>query len=119
MAILWIGFLILASAGQIVPHAPHGSKFHGAEHAAAFAILTLMLLPLCRNPRQKWVVALAMLCFAGALELGQHWIFGQSLEWWDVWDDGIGTLLALLLLEFTALKSGHRFARGSVKHLEP
>lgn len=46
-----------------------------------------------------------MLCFAGALELGQHWTFGQSLEWWDVRDDGIGTLLALLLLEFTPIRA--------------
>ena len=78
---------------------------HGAEHAVAFGILALMLFSLCRNRRQKWVVTLAMLCFAGGLELGQHRIYGQSFEWWDVWDDGIGILLALLLLEFARIRA--------------
>ena len=79
--------------------------FHGLEHAVAFGILALILLSLCRNRGQKWVVSLAMLCFAAGLELGQHQIYGQSFEWWDVWDDGIGVLLALLLLEFTRVRA--------------
>jgi hypothetical protein len=49
------------------------------------------------------MLAFAILCFAYALELRQHQIFRQSLEWWDVRDDGIGFLLALLLLRFTRI----------------
>jgi hypothetical protein len=100
LAILWIACLVFVSVVRIVPHAPQGTTLHGIEHAAAFGILALMLLPLCGNRRQKWVVTLAMLCFAGGLELGQHQVYGHSLEWGDVWDDGVGILLALLL-EFT------------------
>jgi hypothetical protein len=105
LAILWIACLVVISVGRTVPHAPHGSMFHGPEHAVAFGILALMLLPLCRNRSQKWVVTLAMVCFAGGLELGQHQIYGQSYEWWDVCDDGIGILPALLLLEFTRIRA--------------
>ena len=46
-----------------------------------------------------------MLCFAGCLEWGQHRVYGHSLEWWDVWDDGAGVLLALLVLEFTRIRA--------------
>jgi hypothetical protein len=101
MAILWIGCLVFVSLVRIVPHAPQGSMLHGIEHAVAFAILALMLVSLCRNRPQKWVVTLAMWCFACALEFRQHQIYGHSLERRDVRDDGIGILLTLLLFEFT------------------
>lgn len=101
LAVLWIACLVFVSVIRIVPHAPQGSTLHGIEHAAAFGILALIVLPLCRNRRQKLVVTLAMLCFAVGLELGQHRIYGQALEWWDVWDDGAGVLVVLLLFEFT------------------
>jgi hypothetical protein len=105
MAILWIACLVFVSVGRIVPHAPQGSMLHGVEHAVAFGILAMMLLFLCRTRGQKWLVTLAMLCFAWALEFRQHQIYGHFLEWWDVWDDGIGILLALLLLEFKRIRA--------------
>ncbi|MGA2716214.1 MAG: VanZ family protein [Bryobacteraceae bacterium] len=75
------------------------------EHVVAFGILGVMLLSLCRNSGQKWVVTLALLCLACGLELRQHQLFRQPFEWWDVRDDGIGLLLALLLLRFTRIRA--------------
>jgi len=78
---------------------------HRIEHVVAFGILGLMLLSLCRNSGQTWPVILALFCFGCGLELRQHQLFRQPFEWWDVRDDGIGLLLALLLLRFTRIRT--------------
>lgn len=105
LAILWIACLIFVTVYRFAPQTPHGSIAHRSEHVVAFGILGLMLLPLARSNALKWWIALAMLVFAGALELGQHKIFGQTFEWWDVRDDGIGILAALLLLRLTRIRA--------------
>jgi hypothetical protein len=104
-AILWIAFLVFVSINRRGPRTPHGSLTHWAAHVLAFAIPGLMLLPLCRNTGQKWAAALALVCLAGLLELRQHQIFGQPVEWWDIRDDGIGILLASFLLRFNRCRS--------------
>jgi hypothetical protein len=104
-ALLWIAGLVFVSLHQVVPHAPQGSMLHPIEHVVAFGILGIMLLPLCRSRGPKLVVILAILGFACALEIGQHQLFRQPIEWWDVRDDGTGLLLALLLLRFTRIRA--------------
>jgi hypothetical protein len=105
MAILWIACLVFVSLHPIVRHAPQGSMTHRIEHVMAFGILGIILLALCGNHGPKWVVTLALLCLACVLEMRQHQLFRQPFEWWDVRDDGIGIVLALLLLRFTRIRA--------------
>ncbi len=105
-AILWIASLAYFSLLRLVPHAPAGSTTHRLEHAAAFGVLGLLLLPLCRNRIQEWMMVLVMLGLAAALELGQHTFFRNvGFEWWDVRDDAIGLVMAWLVVRATRRKS--------------
>jgi hypothetical protein len=87
------------------PHPAPDSFRHRAGHVSAFGILSLLLLPLGRGQTQKWVIAAAILSFALILELVQYQVFHfhrvhQPFEWWDIRDDSVGLLLALLALRF-------------------
>ena len=94
-AIVLIAGLTLFSLG---PHMARRGIPHRLEHVIAFAVLALLLLPLGQNRPQKWFVVSAIFCVACALEIRQHQVFNQAFEWWDVRDDSLGVVLALLLV---------------------
>ena len=97
--LLWIAGLAYFSLRRIVPHAGPGTQLHRIEHMAAFGVLGLLLLVVCRTRVQEWLAVLAIVCLALALEDGQHLLFKNvTFEWWDVRDDIIGLLFAWLLI---------------------
>ena len=66
---------------------------------AAFGVVALLFLLLCKNRAQEWLVVVAIICIAAGLEDGQHLLFKQvTFEWWDVRDDVIGLIFAWLLV---------------------
>jgi len=85
------------------------SQFHRPFHLAAFAITALLLwrfLALAGSallvPRilaaRVWITALFATIILGAcLELLQHLIYRNPMEWWDVRDDALGAIAAILL----------------------
>ncbi len=99
-AILWIASLAYFSLLRLVPHAPAGSTTHRLEHAAAFGVLGLLLLPLCPEPHTGMDDGSGYAgSEAAALELGQHTFFRNvGFEWWDVRDDAIGLVMAWLVV---------------------
>jgi hypothetical protein len=114
--IAWILCLAFFSLRRFGPHRAPGSMGHRADHVIAFAILALVLLPLARNRAQIWIVVISILCLAAGLELRQRQIFSIPFEWWDVRDDCIGVILALLLVRFTPLKRICRSSSGNGTH---
>lgn len=97
-AALLILLVVYLSVRRILPNAT-GTGFHRFEHVAAFALLGLLLFPLCQTRGQERWVALAVAAFAAALEYGQSRFFiNVNFEWWDVRDDVVGLLLAWLLI---------------------
>jgi fatty acid desaturase len=95
-AICWIAYLTHISQVNYRNNPHAGTVFHTLEHVAAFGLLGVLLLVACKNRMQEWIVLVALLCFATALELRQHQIFHNPFEWWDVRDDAIGLALAWL-----------------------
>jgi hypothetical protein len=72
---------------------------------AAFGVLGLLALVLCRSRVQEWLAVLGIVCLAVALEDGQHLLFKNvTFEWWDVRDDIIGLLFAWLLIRSSQRK---------------
>ncbi len=93
------------SLRRILRHAPPGTLFHGFEHAVAFAVLALLLLPLGRSRVQESAIVLVIFSLAAGLEWRQHQMFRNvRFEWWDVRDDAIGVLAAWLLLRVVQRK---------------
>jgi hypothetical protein len=104
-AIVWIACVTFFSLWRVGPQVLSRSIAHWIGHVIIFGVLTLLLLPLGRTRTQAWMILLSIFCLAGALELRQHQLFRQPFEWWDVRDDGIGALVALLLDRFTRIRA--------------
>lgn len=101
IAIVW---LVVLTAVSLQPYRPPGesqTSGHRIAHAIAFGVPALMLLRLARSLRQQWAASLIVLCLALAIETAQHLIYGNAFEWWDVRDDTIGLLIAILLHRWT------------------
>jgi hypothetical protein len=105
--------LLLAGLLYLSLHLPRrngGTLAHRIEHVGAFGALALLLLPLARNGRETWLIAVAILCVACGMELQQYYVFHfvryrQPIEWWDIRDDTVGLLLILLAVQFTRLRT--------------
>jgi glycopeptide antibiotics resistance protein len=87
-----------------------GTIAHRVDHIGAFGALALLLLPLARNRRETWLITAASLCVACGMELLQYHVFHfasnrQPIEWWDIRDNTVGILLALLAVQFTRLRT--------------
>ena len=66
------------------------------EHAAAYLISGLAVFTAYAR-RLKWLVAILMTCYAGILELGQHWVSGRHAGILD-WAASAGGVLCALFL---------------------
>ena len=92
------------------PHADRGTIAHRIAHIGAFGALALLLLPLARSRRDIWLITVAIFCASFGMELTQYYVFHfardrQPVEWWDVRDNTVGLLLALLAVRFTRLRT--------------
>ena len=96
---LVVGSLQLARPVALARHRPDGPVVaaHRALHFLAFSGATLLLLLASRTRRQKLQSAGFTLLLGLTLEWLQHLIYHNEMEWHDVRDDALATLLALLL----------------------
>jgi hypothetical protein len=99
-AILLVVGLTLLSLWRQWPHPDTGTIAHRITHVGAFWALGLLVLPLGRSRGQICLAAAVVFAVALALELLQYHSFQQPFEWWDVRDNGVGLLLALLAVRF-------------------
>jgi hypothetical protein len=66
---------------------------HRLFHVVSFAGIALLLVLIARTPGQKIFAALGVIALGCAIEYGQHLIFRSRIEWWDMRDDALGTIM--------------------------
>jgi hypothetical protein len=95
VAWLWVGLLI---AGSLQPaRASLVTGHHRGIHWLAFGGGALLLFPLSNTRRKQILCAFAIFLLGISLEILQHFIYRNSLEWRDIADDGVAILLAFAL----------------------
>jgi hypothetical protein len=107
VAAVWIVVMVAISLQPFRPW-PSGqapSVLHRVAHIGNFGAIGLMLLALSDGRKQKWQAALFIVCLAFAIETSQHFLYRGVFEWWDIRDDVIGLLIALLLGRVTRVRS--------------
>ena len=105
-ATVWVICLIVASLQPFRPEATkqgHSAR-HQIAHVAVFGATGVILLALARSRREDWVAVGGVVVLATFIEVAQLLLYRspEGFEWWDVREDSIGALLALLL--WTRLK---------------
>ena len=100
LSVVWVAALVLVSLQPARPSAGTSlSLLHRPFHFVAFAVTALLLCRWLRNAG-KAMVATILLGFA--IELLQHLIYRNPIEWWDVRDDAMAAAGALLLASWLA-----------------
>ena len=95
VAKIWLAILIVGSLQPARPGVVSG--LHRGIHWLAFAGAALLLFSLSRTRRQEILGAFTIFLLGFSLELLQHLIYRNHLEWRDVADDGLAILLAFAL----------------------
>jgi hypothetical protein len=101
-ATVWVICLIVASLQPLRPPDTSGetrSYKHELEHVIVFGATGLILLALARDRREEWAAAGKVMALAIGIEVAQLLIYRMpfGFEWWDVREDTIGMILAMLL----------------------
>ncbi len=109
-AILLLACLFYLSLNNNWRHPSSGTVAHRIAHVGAFGVLTLLLLPLARTHRETWLIIATIFCIACGMELLQYHVFHfarqrDPVEWWDIRDNAVGILLALLAERFIRLRT--------------
>lgn len=99
VAWVWIALLI---AGSLQPARPSVvTSHHRLIHWVAFAGAALLLLLLSKTRLREILGALAIFFLGVSLEVVQHLIYRNQLEWRDIGDDGAAILAAFALYRLT------------------
>ena len=96
---LWIALLIVGSLQPARPSVVTGH--HRVIHWVAFAGAALLLFLLSTTRRQEILRAFSIFFLGVSLEVLQHLIGRNPLEWRDIGDDGVAILLAFALYRLT------------------
>jgi TRAP-type uncharacterized transport system fused permease subunit len=109
-ALVFLASLFYLSLNNHWRHPNSSTIVHRVAHIGAFGVLALLLLPLARRPREMWLIVGAIFCVACGMEVLQYHVFHfarqrEPIEWWDIRDNTVGLLLALLAVRFTRLRN--------------
>jgi|HubBroStandDraft_2_1064218.scaffolds.fasta_scaffold928066_1 hypothetical protein len=99
VATLWLGLLIVGSLQPARPSVIKG--VHREIHWVAFAGAVLLLCCLSRTRSWEILSAFNIFFLGVSLEVLQHLIYRNALEWRDVSDDGFAILVAFGLYSLT------------------
>jgi hypothetical protein len=100
----WLLLLVIGSLQPARPGPVHA--MHREIHFLAFGGAAFLLLLVTRNRREE-IGVVAGACLLGlSLEYLQHLFYGNVMEWWDVRDDTIAVLAALVLYRLLAAGRG-------------
>jgi hypothetical protein len=97
-ALAWFLLLIVGSLQPARPSLVRSA--HREIHYLAFAGGALLLFCLSQSRRQESLAAAATLMLGVSIETLQHIIYHNPMEWWDIRDDGLAILAALVLYRF-------------------
>ncbi len=90
------------------PYRPRGesqSIVHNLWHAFVFGVAALLLMALANGRKREWIGAASVFGLALGIEIAQYLLYKGRFEWWDVRDDTIGLLIAMLLIRRTRVRS--------------
>lgn len=94
-ALVVVGTVAMLPSSALPPQLSLFDFWDKAQHALAFAVLGvwgLMIYPL-----RPWQVLLGLLCFGGAIEVGQAQTSWRFADWHDGLADAVGLALAAML----------------------
>jgi hypothetical protein len=95
----WLTFLIV---GSLQPARPSVVKsVHREIHWLGFAVPAILQFIVSRTRRQEVLSAFAIFFLGLSLEILQHLIYRNRMEWFDVRDDGLAILAAFALYHLT------------------
>jgi len=78
---------------------------HRMYHLSVFAIAALLRLLLAPSGNQEIRESLGLIALGTIIELTQHFVMGNPiLEWWDIRDDAIGVLAALIIIQWKIIR---------------
>ena len=92
---VWITLLIVGSLQPARPGIVTGH--HRLLHWVAFAGAALLLISLSETRHQEILRAIIVFFMGVSLEVLQHLIYRNPLEWRDIGDDGVAILAAFAL----------------------
>ncbi len=99
VAWVWIALLVAGSLQPARPRAVRG--VHREIHWVGFAGAALLLFALSKTRRREILGASAVFLLGVSLEVLQHLIYRNHLEWRDMADDGLAIVLTFALYRLT------------------
>jgi len=112
-ALIWV-FIVIGlclSPFELKAHLHTQGRLHQSYHLVAFFVAACLMA----WPVRSWLGRAAMLVTAAALAPATEWlehrVWGNRVEWHDIWTDLSGVVLALLAILISA-RSAMRQARS-------
>jgi hypothetical protein len=100
-AAAWM-WIVLLVAGSLQPARPGAVKaLHREIHWVAFAGAALLLFALSKTRRREILAAWTIILLGVSLEVAQHLIYRNHLEWRDIGDDAVAILAAFVIYRLT------------------
>ena len=95
----WLTFLIV---GSLQPARPSIVKsVHREIHWVGFAAPAILQFVVSRSRRQEVLSAFAIFFLGLSLEVLQHLIYRNPMEWFDIRDDGLAIFTAFAIYRLT------------------
>ena len=95
-------WIVLLVAGSLQPSRPGALlPFHRAIHWVAFAGTSLLIFALSKTRRHEVLGGLTIFLLGVSLEVAQHLIYRNHLEWHDIADNSLAVLVAFALYRMT------------------
>ena len=85
---------------QFLPEKGPFNFWDKAQHALAFAVLTLLSLLGWRQRAARWRLVLGLLTLGGAIEVAQHFTGWRHGEWADWAADAVGVVVVAIAALF-------------------
>jgi hypothetical protein len=79
-------------------------RYHPLGHLLAFAVVAYAVDGIARSTRARVLFFIGAIIFGVGIELIEHLLIRNPLEWDDVWYDAVGVMIGTLLAIVTAPK---------------
>lgn len=86
-------------------------RYHSWGHLLIFCVIGFVLVRAGRNDRQRRWFFIGAMVLGFAIEVGEHLVFGSSLEWKDIFMDVTGAVGGTLVALATLLELQRRRTR--------
>ena len=99
VALAWVVLVIVLSLQPARMRQTYGHTIeHAVMHVVLFGLTGVILLALARNRREQFNAVAGVVCLGIGIEISQYLIYTlPGFEWWDVRDDVIGAVIALVI----------------------